>query len=66
LYFFSNIDTKNLVSFKVKELVASFKPLFLIHPPSSIIQIAKANGDKYSSIKAGTIFLPTCSGDEVG
>jgi hypothetical protein len=58
LYFFSNIETKNFTSFNLKQLVDSFIPLSLIHPPSSIIQMAKAIGDKYSSIQLGTTFSP--------
>ena len=45
LYLKSNIDINCLTSFKVKLLVANFKPLPIL-PPSSIIQIAKAKGDK--------------------
>jgi hypothetical protein len=49
-YFFSNIETKYFTSDKLKQFVLIFIPLFSIHPPSSIIQIAKAIGDRYSSI----------------
>jgi hypothetical protein len=66
LYFFSSTETINLVSFKVKQLVHNFKPLFLIQDPSSIIQIAKAKGDRYSSIQTGITFLLFCPEDKVG
>jgi hypothetical protein len=65
-YFFSNIETIDLISFKVKQLVESFIPLLLIHDPSSIIQIAKAKGDKYSSIQTGITFLPFNSDLTIG
>jgi hypothetical protein len=66
LYFLSNIEAINFTSFKVKQLVAIFKPLLSIHPPSSIIQIAKARGDKYSSIQVGITFLLICPDGKVG
>jgi hypothetical protein len=66
LYFISNIEARNFTSFRVKQLVAIFKPLLSIHPPSSIIQIAKARGDKYSSIQVGIIFLLICPEGKVG
>jgi hypothetical protein len=56
-YLSCNIETSIFVTFKVKQFVANFKPLFLIHPPSSIIQMAKAIGDKYSPIQVGITFL---------
>jgi len=66
LYFFSSIETISFISFKVKQLVDSFKPLSFIHPPSSIIKIARANGDKYSSIQIGITFLLLNPEDKVG
>jgi len=50
--------TNFFVSDKLKEFVHSLIPLSLIHAPSSIIQIAKAIGDKYCSIQLGIAFLP--------
>jgi hypothetical protein len=66
LYFSSKIETIYFISFRVKELVDNFKPLFFIHPPSSIIQMAKAKGDKYLSIQIGITFLLICPEDKVG
>ena len=57
-YLVSSILTNFLTSDKLKEFVHNLIPLFLIQLPSSIIQIAKAIGDKYFSIQSGITFSP--------
>src|SRR5690606_14203058 len=57
-YLVVKISTSFLTSDRVKLSVHNLIPLSLIQVPSSMIQIAKAIGDKYCSIQQGRAFLP--------
>lgn len=58
LYLVVKTSARNLTSDRVKLSVHNLTPLSLIQVPSSMIQIAKATGDKYCSIQQGRAFLP--------